>query len=74
MAKDFGAEDHTDSVERYVNEVVIHGTPESVVEQLQRLESEMFLDYLLCAPLSHETFMQFTEKVLPKLATTNRPA
>ena len=56
-----------DPVERYVDEVVVHGTPESVRDQLERLRDEMSLDYLLCAPLSHETFMLFTEKVLPKL-------
>ena len=56
-----------DPVERYLNGVAIYGTPESVVEQLQRLEEEMFLDYLMCAPLSHESFLLFTERVLPKL-------
>ena len=43
------------------------GALESVVDQLQRLEEEMFLDYLMCAPLSHESFVLFTERVLPKL-------
>ena len=56
-----------DPVERYMNGVVIHGTPDAVVDQLQQLGEEMFLDYLMCAPLSHETFLLFTEKVLPKL-------
>jgi alkanesulfonate monooxygenase SsuD/methylene tetrahydromethanopterin reductase-like flavin-dependent oxidoreductase (luciferase family) len=56
-----------DPVERYVNDVVIHGTPESVVEKLQAMKAELPLDYLLCAPLSHESFVLFTEKVLPKL-------
>jgi hypothetical protein len=27
----------------------------------------MHLDYLLCAPLSHQSFILFTEKVLPAL-------
>jgi len=56
-----------DPVERYLDGVVIHGTPESVVEQIQRLREEMFLDYLLCAPLSHETFLLFTDEVLPRI-------
>jgi alkanesulfonate monooxygenase SsuD/methylene tetrahydromethanopterin reductase-like flavin-dependent oxidoreductase (luciferase family) len=56
-----------DRVERYVNEVVIRGTPDSVVDKLQAMQSELPLDYLLCAPLSHESFVLFTEKVLPKL-------
>jgi hypothetical protein len=30
----------------------------------------MFLDYLLCAPLSHRSFEIFTERVLPRLPST----
>lgn len=56
-----------DRVERYVNDVVIYGTPESVLDKLKAMEQEMPLDYLLCSPLSHESFMLFTEKVLPRL-------
>jgi len=56
-----------DPVERYLDGVVVYGTPEKVVDDLQRLGEEMFLDYLLAAPLSHESFLMFTEKVLPKL-------
>jgi alkanesulfonate monooxygenase SsuD/methylene tetrahydromethanopterin reductase-like flavin-dependent oxidoreductase (luciferase family) len=48
--------------------VVIHGTPESLVDELQRLQEELPLDYLMCAPLSHQSFELFTERVLPKLA------
>ena len=55
-----------DPVERYLNDVIIHGTPEAVGDKIEQLREEMFLDYLLCAPLSHGTFMQFTEKVLPR--------
>jgi len=56
-----------DPVERYLSGVVVHGTPEAVVDQFQRLGEEMFLEYLMCAPLSHESFVLFTDKVLPKL-------
>jgi alkanesulfonate monooxygenase SsuD/methylene tetrahydromethanopterin reductase-like flavin-dependent oxidoreductase (luciferase family) len=56
-----------DPVERYLNDVVIYGSPEQVVDQIQRLEDEMFLDYIMCAPLSHESFLLFTDEVLPKL-------
>jgi alkanesulfonate monooxygenase SsuD/methylene tetrahydromethanopterin reductase-like flavin-dependent oxidoreductase (luciferase family) len=56
-----------DPVNRYLDGVVIYGTPEAVVDQIQRLQEEMFLDYLMCAPLSHESFTLFTEHVLPKL-------
>jgi alkanesulfonate monooxygenase SsuD/methylene tetrahydromethanopterin reductase-like flavin-dependent oxidoreductase (luciferase family) len=54
-------------VDRYVNSVIVHGTPEMVVDKLQELREELPLEYLLAAPLSHETFVLFTEKVLPKL-------
>jgi alkanesulfonate monooxygenase SsuD/methylene tetrahydromethanopterin reductase-like flavin-dependent oxidoreductase (luciferase family) len=56
-----------DPVERYVDQVMVHGTPEMVTEKLLELKAELPMNYLLAAPLSHETFVQFTEKVLPKL-------
>jgi luciferase family oxidoreductase group 1 len=52
-------------IDRYMDSVVIHGSPESVIDQLERLKEEMYLDYLMCAPLSHSSFMTFTEKVMP---------
>ncbi len=55
-----------DPVERYMKDVVIHGTPDAVADKIEQLREEMFLDYLLCAPLSHSSFMLFTEKVLPR--------
>lgn len=55
-----------DPVEHYVNNVVICGTPEKVVDDLQRLAEELPLDYLMCTPLSHASFELFTEQVLPK--------
>ncbi len=54
-----------DPVGQYVSDVVICGTPEKVIDDLKRYEEELPLDYLMCAPLSHESFMLFTEKVLP---------
>jgi alkanesulfonate monooxygenase SsuD/methylene tetrahydromethanopterin reductase-like flavin-dependent oxidoreductase (luciferase family) len=57
-----------DPVERYLRGVVVYGTPEKVVDELQRLGEEMYLDYLLAAPLSHESFLLLTERVIPKLA------
>jgi len=56
-----------DPVDRYVNDVVIHGSPAEVVDKIVALRAEIGLDYLMCAPLSHESFMLFTEQVLPKL-------
>jgi alkanesulfonate monooxygenase SsuD/methylene tetrahydromethanopterin reductase-like flavin-dependent oxidoreductase (luciferase family) len=58
---------HADPADRYLNGVIVYGTPEAVTDQLIRLREEMFLDYLLCAPLSHESFTLFTDKVLPRL-------
>jgi alkanesulfonate monooxygenase SsuD/methylene tetrahydromethanopterin reductase-like flavin-dependent oxidoreductase (luciferase family) len=57
-----------DPVERYLDDVILHGTAEAVLEQIIRLRDDTGLDYLLCAPLSHATFMQLTEKILPRLA------
>ncbi len=57
-----------DPVARYLDEVILHGTPESVADAILRLRQEIGLDYLLCAPLSHESFMLLTERVLPRLA------
>ena len=34
---------------------------------VQELEEEMHLQHLMLAPLSHSSFMEFTDKVLPKL-------
>lgn len=56
-----------DPVQRYLDGVALHGSPEKLVDQIQALEDDMFLDYLLCSPLSHASFMLFTEKVLPRL-------
>ena len=56
-----------DPVQRYVDEVVIHGTPERVRDELARLHEEIHLDYIIGAPLSHESFLQFTDQVLPQM-------
>jgi alkanesulfonate monooxygenase SsuD/methylene tetrahydromethanopterin reductase-like flavin-dependent oxidoreductase (luciferase family) len=56
-----------DPIEHYLADVVIHGTPEAVSDQLEKLREEMFLSYLLIAPLSEGSFRLFTERVLPKL-------
>lgn len=53
-------------LDRYVEEVVIHGTPARVACELDRLHEQMHLEYLMCVPLSHSSFMAFTEKVLPR--------
>ena len=55
-----------DPIERYVDDTVICGTPESVIDQVHALEEQLPLQYLMCTPLSHESFMLFTEKVMPR--------
>jgi alkanesulfonate monooxygenase SsuD/methylene tetrahydromethanopterin reductase-like flavin-dependent oxidoreductase (luciferase family) len=57
-----------DPIRRYLDEVILHGTPEKVADDIARLRDEIGLDYIMCAPLSHETFMLLTEQVLPRLA------
>ena len=59
-----------DPIERYLDDVIIYGTPDAVVDEIARLREELPLDYLLCAPLSHETFMLFTDRVLPRIASS----
>jgi alkanesulfonate monooxygenase SsuD/methylene tetrahydromethanopterin reductase-like flavin-dependent oxidoreductase (luciferase family) len=56
-----------DPVERYMNDVILHGTPDRVTDQILALRESIGLDYLMCAPLSQRSFVLFTEKVLPKL-------
>jgi alkanesulfonate monooxygenase SsuD/methylene tetrahydromethanopterin reductase-like flavin-dependent oxidoreductase (luciferase family) len=62
-----GSKEETDPVDHYLNDVVIHGSPERVVDKLQQLEEEIPLRYLLLSPLSQKTFGLFTDKVLPKV-------
>ena len=70
-AKTFGAASVeaavANPVERYMNGVIIHGTAESVLDQIQALRSSMNLESLMVSPLSQDTFQRFTDKVLPKL-------
>ena len=56
-----------DPVERYINDAVIYGSPDRVVDELERLREEIDLQYLLCLPMSHDTFVRFTEHVLPRV-------
>ena len=48
-----------------MNEVVICGTPEKVIDELEELRETLPLEYLLCTPLSHSSFEIFTQQVLP---------
>tara|TARA_B100000902_G_C27239847_1_gene879429 strand:- start:221 stop:1195 length:975 start_codon:yes stop_codon:yes gene_type:complete len=54
-------------INRYVNEVIIHGSPAKVVDQLKELKETISLNYLLASILSHETFIRLTDEVIPNL-------
>ena len=62
-----GADDHEARIERYVRDVIIHGSPARVASQLQQLEEEIPLRHLIASILSHETFMLLTDEVIPRL-------
>jgi len=57
----------TDPVARYLDDVILYGTAEAVLEQIIRLREEIGLDYLLAAPLSHQSFTLLTERIVPRL-------
>ena len=59
--------DGKDPAQHYVDSVILHGTPQSLIEQVQRLREEIGLNYLMCAPLSRETFKLLAEQVVPRL-------
>ena len=54
-------------VQYYVDDVILHGTPDAVVDQIARLREEIGLNYLMCAPLSRETFRLLADEVVPRL-------
>jgi alkanesulfonate monooxygenase SsuD/methylene tetrahydromethanopterin reductase-like flavin-dependent oxidoreductase (luciferase family) len=56
-----------DPVQRYLDEVILYGTPDKVLDEILRLREEIGLEYLLAAPLSHESFALLTDAVLPRL-------
>ena len=57
-------------LKRYLDSMIVHGTAERVVEKIAQLREEIGLDYMIAAPLSHQTFLSFTDHVLPKLANS----
>jgi alkanesulfonate monooxygenase SsuD/methylene tetrahydromethanopterin reductase-like flavin-dependent oxidoreductase (luciferase family) len=73
-AQEFMSLEREALIERYLDSVVIHGTAESVAQQIERLADEMHLEYLMCVPLSNATFEAFTDHVLPRFAGHAAPA
>ena len=59
--------DGGDPVAKYANEVAICGDTAKVIEDLKMLEETLPLDYLMIVPLSHSSFVTFTEKLMPKI-------
>lgn len=57
--------DAATKIGRYLESSMIHGSPERVIDRIESLREEMFLEYLMIAPLSHSSFVTFTDKVMP---------
>ena len=62
--RDFGGKDPIDF---YLDDVMIHGTAESVAEQIGSFGEEIGMNYLMAAPLSGRSFRLLTDKVLPRI-------
>ena len=65
QAPTFGGRDPT---EYYLEEVILHGTAASVLDQILAL-GEAGMTYLMAAPLSRRSFTLLTDKVVPHIAT-----
>lgn len=57
-----------DPIDFYLDEVMIHGTAESVADQILAFGAEIGMNYLMAAPLSGRSFRLLTEAVLPRIA------
>ena len=56
-------------VDFYMQEVILHGTPNDVIDQIHALEQIAQLNYLMAAPLSRDSFKLLTDKVVPRVVT-----
>ena len=56
-----------DPLEFYLDDVMLHGTAESVADQIRALEDDG-MAYLMAAPLSRRSFTLLTDEVLPRIA------
>jgi alkanesulfonate monooxygenase SsuD/methylene tetrahydromethanopterin reductase-like flavin-dependent oxidoreductase (luciferase family) len=56
-----------DPVDHYLDEVMIHGTAESVADQIRAFSAEIGMNYLMAAPMSGRSFRLLTDLVLPLL-------
>jgi alkanesulfonate monooxygenase SsuD/methylene tetrahydromethanopterin reductase-like flavin-dependent oxidoreductase (luciferase family) len=58
-----------DPVDYYLDDVMFHGTPDSVADQIRAFSAESGMTYMMAAPMSGRSFRLLTDKVLPKLTT-----
>ena len=56
-----------DPIDYYLEDVMLHGTAESVADQIRALEADAGMTYLMAAPLSRRSFVLLTDQVLPRL-------
>lgn len=54
-------------VDFYLEDVMLHGTADSVADQIRALEGSAGMTYLLAAPMSRRSFLLLTDKVLPRI-------
>ena len=66
-ARTFGGKD---PIEHYLNDIMIHGTADSVADQIRAFGAEIGMNYLMAAPMSGRSFRLLTDKVLPLVAGT----
>ena len=59
-----------DPTEFYLEEVMLHGTAEGVIDQIHAL-GEAGMTYLMAAPLSRRSFRLLTDEVVPRIATSS---
>jgi len=65
MQKKVGEADNP--IARYVNDVILWGCPERVADLIIQYEEEKKLNYLLCSPLSNQSFTLFNDGVLRRI-------
>jgi alkanesulfonate monooxygenase SsuD/methylene tetrahydromethanopterin reductase-like flavin-dependent oxidoreductase (luciferase family) len=63
--------DGKDPIDFYLDDVIIHGTAESVVDQIQSYRAEIGMDYLMAAPLSGRSCRLLTDRVLPHIGAVS---
>src|ERR1019366_8471306 len=54
-------------VEFYLDDVMIHGTAESVIDEIQSFPGEIGMTYLMAAPMGGRSFRLLTDKGLPRI-------